>query len=140
MKPQERKLLVDELWLWEKRGKGKGREAEQAFVAQVAMLLFLRWSWASDTLRTVLATLSSMLFMPSTIDSGRHIEILGRTLACRGPTGQLPFDVRQGRVKALLADSDNKSFWDMMRNRPEVLWNSVREIAVVPHSDDWNVW
>ncbi|VBB73027.1 Putative protein of unknown function [Podospora comata] len=123
MKPQEKSLLTHELALWEKHAKGKGREEDEGLVM----------SWASDTFRAVPTTLSPMSTQPN-VPRDRHIEILGRSLACRDPDGQLPFDLRQDRAEASLADPDNRRFWGVMRGTPEIFWESLREIAVMLHS------
>ncbi|KAK4659992.1 hypothetical protein QC762_0014380 [Podospora pseudocomata] len=133
MKPQEESLLTHELALWGKHAKGKGREEDEGLVMQVALLLFLRWPWASDTFCAVPTTLSPMSTQPN-VPQDRHIEILGRSLACRGPDGQLPFDLPQDRAEASLADPDNRRFWGVMRGTPEIFWESLREIAVMLHS------
>lgn len=90
-------------------------------------------SWASDTFRAVPTTPSPMSTQPN-VPQDRHIEILGRSLACRDPDGQLPFDLRQDRAEASLADPDNRRFWGVMRGTPEIFWESLREIAVMLHS------
>ncbi|CAP71566.1 uncharacterized protein PODANS_6_784 [Podospora anserina S mat+] len=128
MKPQEKRLLQYELSRWEKKMKAKGQAVDNSLVVQIALLSFLRWSWASDTLRAVFKYLIAMLSQPS-ISQDRHMEILGRSLGCRDDGGLMPYDVRQDRTKDFMVDPDNQSFWDVMRRTPEVLRNAVREMG-----------
>ncbi|KAK0672520.1 hypothetical protein QBC41DRAFT_197594, partial [Cercophora samala] len=127
IQPREKRLLERELGRWKNHIEGESREVDDSLIVQVAMLLFLRWSWASDTLRAVLKSLISMLSQPN-IPPDRHMRILGRSLACRDHAGLLPYDVRQDRVNLLMTDPDNLGFWDVMRRTPELLRDSVREI------------
>ncbi|KAK4171335.1 hypothetical protein QBC36DRAFT_350425 [Triangularia setosa] len=124
MATKNNSLLKRELVLWEKHAKGKGREEDEGLVVLGIRHLPRRP-----------ATLSSMPTQPN-VPQDRHMEILGRSLACRGPDGQLPFDLRQDRANASLTDPDNRRFWGVMRGTPEIFWESLREIAVMLHSDD----
>jgi hypothetical protein len=57
----------------------------------------------------------------------------------------LPFDTRNKRVTALLADPDNKGFWDTLPslylpNAKTLEENRPDRFAVAPHPADEKIW
>ncbi|KAK3294281.1 uncharacterized protein B0H64DRAFT_462973 [Chaetomium fimeti] len=134
---------------------------------QVAVLLFLRWSFAHHTLREMLHQLGE-----AETDSDSESTEFGETswgwyavdrksekekryqsallmsfavgLATRLDNA-LPFDARRERVKELLSDPENEEFWDNYQNCHASMASELdndypEKFAVAPVPEDENIW